>query len=56
MSQKKFFLKVPTFDWVIIRCELCGAEGLVREELEDAVRGTGIRLGMGIKEAELWEE
>ena len=41
---------------MIIECELCGAEGLVREELEDAVKGTGIGLGMGIKEVELWEE
>ena len=41
---------------MIIGCELCGAERLVREELEDAVRGTGIGLSMGIKEAELWEE
>ena len=56
MSQKKFFLKVPTFDWVIIRCELCGAEGLVREELEDALKGTGIGSCTGSKKAELWEE
>ena len=51
-----FFLNIPTFAQVIIWCELCGVEGLVKEELEDALKGTGIGSGMGIKEVELWEE
>ena len=41
---------------MIIGCELSGVEGLVRKELEDAVKRTGTGLGMGIKEVELWEE
>ena len=41
---------------MVIGCELCGVEGLVREKLQDVVKWTGIGLGIGIKEAELWEE
>ena len=40
----------------VIGCELCGAKGLVREELEDAVKGTRIGSSIGSKEVELWEE
>ena len=41
---------------MIIGWKLCGVEELVREELEDGMKGTGIGSGIGIKEAELWEE
>ena len=55
-AKRSFFLKIPVFTRVIIGCELSGVEGLVRKELEDAVKRTGTGLGMGIKEVELWEE